>query len=168
MGYAGGTDPHPTYEDLGDHSEAIEVAYDPERISYERLLTEFFSEHRPTSEAWSRQYRSAIFVRTPEERKAAESAIRLAEQRFHGPVFTAIEPAGSFTQAEDYHQKYELRHLAPVWKEFLAMYPTTDALLHSTAVARANAWAGGALPALPEADLGLSPAATEVLRNARK
>lgn len=166
MGYAGGTTPDPTYRDLGDHSEAIEVAYDPSVLSYERLLLEFFAQHTPTDEPWLRQYRSAVFVRTPEERAAAERAARATSVRLGAEVHTAIEAAGPFTPAEDDHQKYELRHLEPVWNEFVAMYPTSEAQVRSTAVARANAWAAGALTEFPEG-LGLSREATEVLRHAR-
>ncbi len=167
MGYTGGTSPNPSYRDLGDHSEALEVAYDPKVISYERLVFEFFQQHTPTEAPWSRQYRSAVFVRTDAERAAAKAAVKAAAFRTHGEIHTAIEPAGPFTPAEDYHQKYELRHLAPVWNEFSAMYPTMEARLRSTAVARANAWAAGALVEFPSG-LGLSPEATEVLRRARE
>jgi peptide-methionine (S)-S-oxide reductase len=145
VGYAGGEKPHPTYHDLGDHAEAIEIGYDPSKISYELLLTEFFSAHTPTSEPWSTQYRSAIFVTSPEQRHAAELARRAAEKRLGKPVFTAIEDAGTFWVAEDYHQKYSLRSRRKQWEVLVGAYPDMDALLHSTAAARLGAWAGGYL-----------------------
>jgi peptide-methionine (S)-S-oxide reductase len=145
VGYAGGESSHPTYHDLEDHSEAIEVGYDPSQISYELLLTEFFAAHTPTSEPWSRQYRSAIFVHSPEQRQAAELARRVAEKRLGRPVSTAIEDAGTFWVAEDYHQKYSLRSRRAQWQVLERAYPDMDVLLHSTAAARLNAWAGGYL-----------------------
>ncbi|MCA9491709.1 MAG: peptide-methionine (S)-S-oxide reductase [Myxococcales bacterium] len=165
VGYTGGRTADPTYRALGDHSEAVQIGYDPSVISYERLLTEFFAAHDPRGEPWSRQYRSAIFVVDAAERRAAELSLRAAEKRLGEPVSTAIEQAGTFTRAEDYHQKYELRHVGPVWAELTAAYPDLDDLLRSTAAARMNAYAGGYLPQdqLPVDQLGLSPRARDVL-----
>jgi peptide-methionine (S)-S-oxide reductase len=135
----------PTYHELGDHAEAIEIGYDPAKISYELLLTEFFAAHTPTSQPWSRQYRSAIFVHDAEQRAAAELAKRVAQKRLGRPVSTAIEEAGTFWVAEDYHQKYSLRARRAEWEMLVRAYPDMDALLHSTAAARLGAWAGGYL-----------------------
>jgi len=61
VGYAGGTQPHPTYHTLGDHTETIEIDFDPGVISYEKLLDIFWRSHHPGQPAWSRQYRAVIF-----------------------------------------------------------------------------------------------------------
>jgi peptide-methionine (S)-S-oxide reductase len=144
VGYAGGQRPAPTYHDLGDHSESVEVGYDPARIAYATLLTEFFAAHVPDEgEPWSHQYRSAIFVRDAAERDQAEVARRIAARRLGRPVSTAIEDAGTFWAAEDYHQKYQLRSSPAVWAALTRAYPDLDALVHSTAAARLNAWVGG-------------------------
>ena len=165
MGYTGGVLPDPTYRSLGDHSEAVQVGYDPELVSYERLLTEFWSAHRPENEPWSRQYRSAIFVADESQRRAAELSLRATEKQLGAKVWTSIEDAGTFTPAEDYHQKYELRHIGPVWAELVAAYPDMDDLVHSTAAARMNAFAAGHLSVseLPIDQLGLSEHARTVL-----
>lgn len=160
MGYAGGTKAQPSYHDLGDHAEAVEIGYDPKRISYEQLLVELFAAHTPSQgEPWSRQYRSAIFVRSDEERHAAELAVRMAEKRLGRAVSTAIEEAGPFWAAEDYHQKYELRSRRAQWSALTQAYPDIDALVRSTEAARLNAWAAGYLDdaALARSLAGLVP-----------
>ncbi len=117
VGYTGGTVPNPSYElvctDTTGHAEAVEVAYDPERVSYEELLDVFWSNHNPTTRNRQgfdigSQYRSAIFFHTPEQAAAARaSKERLeADGRFRSPIVTEIEPAGAFYEAEDYHQQY--------------------------------------------------------------
>ena len=144
MGYAGGSTPEPTYHDLDDHSEAIEVGYDPTRISFDELLAAFWDGHRPAETMWSRQYRSAIFVGTEEERRAAEASVAAAAERLGRPVHTAVEDVGPFWQAEDYHQKYRLRRDGALWKHLQAAYPAIDDLVRSTAAARLNGWSAGA------------------------
>lgn len=168
MGYAGGTTTGPTYHALGDHSEAVEVAYDPTRVTYERLLHEFWAAHDPTRSA-SRQYRSAIFVHDEAQREVAERSLRATELRLGDEVATAIEPAGTFTPAEDYHQKWELRHVGAVWREVAAAYPAVDDLVRSTAAARMNAWVAGygTEADLRIDDLGLSPEGRRALLAAR-
>ena len=117
VGYTGGTVPNPTYElvcsDRTGHAEAVEVTYDPDRVSYDDLLDVFWSNHNPTTRNrqgfdLGSQYRSAIFFRSPEQEAAARaSRERLeAEGRFRNPIVTEIEAAREFYEAEDYHQQY--------------------------------------------------------------
>jgi peptide-methionine (S)-S-oxide reductase len=117
VGYTGGHVPNPTYEQVcryrTGHAEAVEVTYDPERASYEKLLDVFWSSHNPTTRNRQgfdigSQYRSAIFTHSPEQEKAAHrSKERLdAEGHFGRPIVTAIVPATEFYEAEDYHQQY--------------------------------------------------------------
>jgi len=105
VGYAGGTAPDPTYHRLGDHTETLEVDYDPARVTYEQLLDVFWEEHDPCRPAYSTQYRSAVFYRTDEEREMAEASCARRAERC-GRVYTAIEPLKAFHRAEEYHQKY--------------------------------------------------------------
>src|SRR6476469_5203247 len=124
VGYEGGTLERPTYEDVCSgrtgHAEAVEVDYDPARVSYDRLLDVFWENHDPTTlnrqgPDVGEQYRSAIFFHDAEQEKAArESKARLeASGRYRRPVVTAIVPASTFWRAEDYHQQYlEKRGLA--------------------------------------------------------
>ena len=142
MGYAGGTTPSPTYHHLGDHSESIEIDYDPGLITYDDLLAVFFQSHSPTYPSLSVQYRSAIFYRTPEERESAEDAIAGASDAV-GRLYTAVEPFRSFHSAEDYHQKYTLRRYGDLTGEFRRFYPKERDFVDSTAVARVNGWLSG-------------------------
>ena len=121
VGYSGGSFPDATYRDVkrGDtgHAESIEVVFDPERLSYRRLLEFFFQIHDPTTP--NRQgndlgtsYRSAIFFRDEAQKRTAEEVIRAVEAsgRWPGRVVTEVEPAGPFWEAEPEHQDYLLRY----------------------------------------------------------
>ena len=119
------------------------MAFDPRRISYDRLLAEFWDAHDPTEPAWSRQYRSAIFVHDERSEAGASGQGSRGGEQWLAKSATAIEPADVFTQAEDYHQKYELRHVGAAWRELVAAYPSIDDLVRSTAAARMNAWVAG-------------------------
>jgi peptide methionine sulfoxide reductase msrA/msrB len=117
-GYAGGTTPSPTYNDVRTgrtgHAESVRVVFDPAKISYEDLLEKwFFRMHDPTTKNRQgndvgSQYRSAIFVTSPEQKEAAERVKKRldASGKWRAPVVTEIVAAGPFTPAEDYHQKY--------------------------------------------------------------
>lgn len=117
VGYTGGSVQDPTYEqvctDSTGHAEAVEVTYDPARVSYEKLLEVFWACHDPTTRDRQgpdvgRQYRSAVFCHGEEQRRAASaSAGALAGSgRLRAPVVTEIGPAAPFYEAEEYHQKY--------------------------------------------------------------
>lgn len=119
VGYTGGRSDHPTYEQVCSHStghaEAVEIKFDPKIISYETLLKHFFRMHDPTQlnrqgPDIGDQYRSAIFYVNNQQKEQALGLIRsLNESQFHGQVVTALEPAGKFWPAEDYHQKFTER-----------------------------------------------------------
>jgi methionine-S-sulfoxide reductase len=143
VGYAGGTKKSPTYHNLGDHTESIEIDFDPSKISYARLLEIFWATHNPCAQAWSRQYMSAIWTFSPEQQRLAVASKEREELKRRKAVQTEIAPAGVFTLAEDYHQKYELKHDAELLSEFQAYYPSEADLVGSTAAARANAIVGG-------------------------
>ena len=105
VGYSGGTTFAPTYHRLGDHTETIQIDYDPSVITYGELLDVFFQNHTPMHPSHSVQYRSAIYYRTEDERCAAEEAVARMEAA-GGHMYTAVEPFRVFHLAEDYHQKY--------------------------------------------------------------
>jgi peptide-methionine (S)-S-oxide reductase len=123
-GYTGGHTRNPTYEqvcsDTTGHAEAVEVEYDPTRVSYDDLLTVFWENHDPTQRNRQgpdvgSQYRSAIFWHDEEQQAAAERSKQAEESsgRHSRPVVTEIVQATPFYQAEDYHQQYlEKRGLA--------------------------------------------------------
>ncbi|QBI21841.1 peptide-methionine (S)-S-oxide reductase [Egibacter rhizosphaerae] len=115
VGYAGGTTPQPTYEQVcrGDtgHAEVVRVTYDPSEVSYDRLLDTFLEAHDPTQvnrqgPDVGSQYRSVVFVADEAEQGAAEKAVARHQQRFDAPIATQIDDDATFWPAEDYHQQY--------------------------------------------------------------
>jgi methionine-S-sulfoxide reductase len=143
VGYAGGTMKNPTYHHLGDHSEAVQIDFDPSCISYEELLDIFWKSHDPTRNSWSRQYRAAIFYHDEEQRIAAlETKDNLALET-RGEIATALEPYSGFSIAEDYHQKHSLRLFPEIMKEITARYPDVKRLIKSSTVTRVNGYLGG-------------------------
>jgi len=143
VGYAGGTTKDPTYHDLGDHSEAVQIDFDPSRISYRELLDIFWKSHKPTRNSWSRQYRNAIFYHNELQRTLAIATRDSISSETNGSIATVIEPYSGFTLAEDYHQKHSLGSYPGVMTEFRAMYPDTKSLINSTAVTHVNGYLGG-------------------------
>ncbi len=120
-GYTGGSVPAPSYEavcsGLTGHAEAVEVTFDPDVISYREILEVFFAFHDPTTlnrqgVDVGTQYRSAIFVHSPEQERVAREVIADLERRqlFGAPIVTQIEPAAEFYAAESYHQEYYRRN----------------------------------------------------------
>jgi peptide methionine sulfoxide reductase msrA/msrB len=121
VGYSGGTSKDPTYEDvctgMTGHAESIQIVFDPARLSYEGLLDYFFRMHDPTTlnqqhNDVGTQYRSAIFYTSEEQKQTAE---RVKERwaksgKFKRPITTEITAATTFYPAEDYHQKYLVKH----------------------------------------------------------
>lgn len=143
VGYAGGTTPSPTYEDIGDHSEAVEVEYDPARITYADLLAVFWKAHDPGYRSVSRQYRAAVFWIGEGQRRLAEASREQVAVGSVRGVATALEELRSFTPAEDYHQKYYLRSVKPIAEAYRRVYPDERQLAASTAAARVNGYLGG-------------------------
>lgn len=143
MGYAGGTKKNPSYRSLGDHTETIQIAYDPERISYEKLLDIFWHSHSPESGSWSRQYMAAVFFHHETQRRLALESRKRVAATLKEEIKTQILPYTGFTAAEDYHQKFHLRDEYALMEEFKHMYPHTLELVASTAAARVNGYLGG-------------------------
>ncbi len=118
VGYEGGSLDRPTYKDVctdtTGHAEVVELEFDNERISYEKLLEMFFAMHDPTTlnrqgPDWGTQYRSAIFYHSPQQQAQAIKMIeQLTAEGKYKPkrIVTKVEPAQSFWRAEEYHQRY--------------------------------------------------------------
>jgi methionine-S-sulfoxide reductase len=112
VGYTGGRREWPTYSSIKDHTEGVRVEFNPQEISYEKLLNHFFSQVGDSVRhpGHHKQYRNAIIVHSPEQRETAESLWkRLQEEKYPGQkVFLDIEDAKetAFYKAEEYHQKY--------------------------------------------------------------
>ncbi|XP_066251117.1 peptide methionine sulfoxide reductase isoform X1 [Euwallacea similis] len=165
VGYAGGTTPNPVYKDIesgtsesgatstdplpgtsdanprGDHTEVIEIDYDPEIISYRELLKLFWDNHEyGVTTVIKRQYMSLILYHEEEQRHIAELDIIVEAGKRNEKLITEIAPAGPFYPAEDYHQKYRLQKHGWIVEE---LNLTPEQLQTSTAAAKLNGYVAG-------------------------
>ena len=115
VGYSGGNMNNPTYEDVCSdetcHAEAVEVTYNPEKVSYDKLLDVFWQNHNPTQlnrqgPDVGTQYRSAVFYHDEKQKKAAEKSLKEQQKKYKDKIVTEIKPAATFHRAEEYHQQY--------------------------------------------------------------
>jgi peptide-methionine (S)-S-oxide reductase len=110
-GYAGGSKPNPTYGDHEGYQEAVKVTYDPAKVTYAKLLDQYWHNIDPFNPNGQfcdegNAYRSVIFVGNDDEKGLAETTKQQVADRFKETVVTEIKPATTFTPAEDYHQNY--------------------------------------------------------------
>ena len=121
VGYEGGSLEHPTYKDVctdrTGHAEVVQVEFDPSKVSYDDLLQVFWDNHDPTTlnrqgPDVGTQYRSAVFYHSPEQKQIAEEVIAaVTKEKFYvNPIVTEITPAGTWYEAESYHQEYFARN----------------------------------------------------------
>jgi peptide-methionine (S)-S-oxide reductase len=117
VGYSGGHTQNPSYQDVctdtTGHAEVVQVTFDNEKLSYDQLLSVFWTIHDPTQvnrqgPDYGKQYRTAIFFHSPEQEAAAKKSKQALEAsgKLRRPVATEITPAGPFWPAEEYHQRY--------------------------------------------------------------
>jgi peptide-methionine (S)-S-oxide reductase len=153
---------------LGDHTETFQIDYDPALISYEEILELFWDNHNPAAASWSRQYMSAIFYHSEEQKKAALESMAAVEEKLQVKINTEVVPLSRFYLAENYHQKYYLQSVQALAGEIKAYYPEFNDFVDSTAAARLNGLvAGYSDPALTAEELdsyGLSPRGRELLQ----
>lgn len=158
---------NPTYYNLGDHSETVQIDFDPARVSYKDLLEFFWESHNPIVPPYSQQYKSAIFYHTEEQKALATMTRQREEARSGKKIYTEIKPFREFYLAEDYHQKHRLRQVPDLLWEYREIYPDLKDFLNSTAVTRVNGYVSGcgSMRALQRElpDLGLSPEASKRL-----
>ena len=143
MGYAGGETANPTYQRIGDHTETIEIEFDPEQISFEELLEYFWEWHNPMIRSWARQYQSILFYHDETQKEAVESFLQQKEETADRQVYTWVRPMDAFYTAENYHQKYYLQNRQMVFDSVRQLYPTIDVFFDSTTAARLNAYVMG-------------------------
>lgn len=139
VGYAGGAKENPTYRDIGDHTETILIEFDLEKISYPELLELFWSNHHYRAKGGNNQYASRIFFTNKEQKRQAEKSKSTKERE--SKVGTEIQQL-NFTVAENYHQKYRLRH-SEMMNNFSKMAP--DEFRDSPLTAKLNGYAAGYL-----------------------
>lgn len=118
-GFAGGKEKNPTYEQVGagktGHAETVEITYDPDKTSYSKLLDVFWKSHDPTDGRgvkpdFGKQYRSALFYRTDDEKKIIEQSKAALEKRLGKKVATEVSPFVAFYPADAHHQDYVKRN----------------------------------------------------------
>ena len=143
VGYAGGLQADPDYRHIGDHTETVQVVYDPQRITFDQLLDIFWQSHNPASQSYSRQYLHAVFYHDERQQQSALASLSAVEEKTGHAVKTRVEPLRSFTLAEAYHQKYLLKQNPELKKEMTRFYPLHQDFIDSTAVARLNGYVGG-------------------------
>jgi peptide-methionine (S)-S-oxide reductase len=137
-------------------------------VSYEDLLDYFFENHKPFSQPWSVQYKSAIYYANEDQKLAAEQKVAALEEENGGTIYTDILPLETFYIAEAYHHKYYLRKNHLLTDELEARYPTLEEFLDAPIVTWINAYVFGCgqLDDLQEElpSFGLSPEAEELLK----
>jgi peptide-methionine (S)-S-oxide reductase len=167
VGYAGGTIENPTYGAMGDHTETLQIDFDPQVVTFEELLRLFWESHDSSRQPWSRQYMSLILAHDRNQLRAAEERAGGLTKRLGRPVHTRIEPLERFTWAEDYHQKYYLKNIKPVAADLYAVYPRHADFVNSKVAARLNGYAGGYGSAIrlrkELSGYGLSPEAEQAI-----
>jgi peptide-methionine (S)-S-oxide reductase len=139
VGYTGGLKKSPTYHDLGDHTESVQIDFIAAQTSYEKLLDVFWKNHSCSTRR-SRQYMSAIWYHNENQEKLAKQSKQLLEASGK-KIYTVIEPVKEFYLAEDYHQKYFLRGDRELFG--CLNLESAEELAESTAAAKLNAVCGG-------------------------
>ena len=148
MGYCGGDKEKPSYYNMGDHTEAISIDYDPSVITYSELLGHFWKGHRCEYNNTRVQYMNAVFYRNDEQKELARTALEIRAASLgisSEKVATKILPVKVFTYAEKYHQKYAIRGDIRARMEELGLYPDAKSIADSTVATRLNAYLGSGI-----------------------
>ena len=141
VGYSGGNTVKPTYKNIMDHTEVIEIHYDPNAISYEQLLELFWDNHEyGLTTKIKRQYASLIQYHNNEQKSIAEESLKKERIKHKEELRTEIKPAAIFYPAEDYHQKYRLQQHPELCKVLML---TPQLLQESHVAARLNGYIAG-------------------------
>ncbi|GIO32575.1 MULTISPECIES: peptide-methionine (S)-S-oxide reductase MsrA [Paenibacillus] len=144
-GYAGGTSSEPTYRRMGDHTETVEVDFDPAVLSYEDLLNVFWDHHRPENINGykGRQYQSMLLYRSLEQKEMIGRVLQKRGAAGKGEPATEIHRFAVFYAAEERHQKYYLKRHSHAVERLLTLYPSIAEMDRSTLAARLNGLAKG-------------------------
>ncbi|QTD40944.1 peptide-methionine (S)-S-oxide reductase [Sporosarcina sp. Te-1] len=144
VGFAGGTTALPTYRSMGDHTETVEVDFDPKIIPYEDILRYFWRNHYPNRDEYKgRQYISLLRYHGDVQKEAIGRIKREMEIELGELIETDIGPFESFTLAEERHQKYYLKRYPGALEQLHDIFPTPEHLVNSTVAARLNGFVKG-------------------------
>ena len=142
VGYAGGTKSDPTYEALGDHTEVLQIEYDPEQLSFSELLEQALAEHNPYQQPQKRQYQNIIFTETATQHDPLLTVLNERDLN-RDRIETRLESLDRFHLAEAYHQKFNLRGKRWITDVFTEVDYDDEAVRESPAAAKLNALVAG-------------------------
>lgn len=145
VGYAGGTSEHPSYRQMGDHTETLQIDYEPAILPFEEILDTFWNNHNPMNinDYKGRQYMSLLFYNDENERQTIRQVLEKRKGQGKGEPDTWIAPYSGFHLAEDRHQKYYLKRYPDAMEKLGTLYPSGTDLANSTLAARLNGLAKG-------------------------
>jgi peptide-methionine (S)-S-oxide reductase len=142
VGYAGGTQPDPSYHSLGDHTEVLQVDFDPDVVTYRDLLKDIFQQHDPQTQPSKMQYQNVVFASTTTQRAAIDAVLATIGHTADG-IETRIEQLSQFYPAEDYHQKYRLRSAPSFMSAFEEAGYGDEEIRDSPIAAKLNGYIAG-------------------------
>lgn len=139
-GFAGGITSNPVYRQMGDHTETVQIEFDPDILSFEEILHIFWANHTSTNrtEYKDRQYMSLLFYHNDEQRQTIEQVRRELEMKRNEQIETEIQPFSVFTPAEERHQKYHLKRFKRAAEKLASVFTTPASFTDSTLTARLN------------------------------
>ncbi|PTX17437.1 peptide methionine sulfoxide reductase msrA/msrB [Halanaerobium congolense] len=142
VGYAGGEMKDPRYTKIGDHTETVQIDYDPDQISYRELVEIFFNSHNAFAEAYSRQYASLILYHNEEQRQTAVEVKENLEAERNREVKTVIKELDRFYLAENYHQKFRLQQKTEFRDHYFEMM-SMEEFINSPTISKINGYVSG-------------------------
>ena len=142
VGYAGGTSRDPTYHSLGNHTEVVQVEFDPDAVTYRELLDLAFESHAPNRQTGNTQYQNVVLTATNAQHATLDEFLSSRGLTADG-IGTRVEQLSRFYPAEDYHQKYKLRSVSSLMDAFDDAGYDDEAVRESPIAAKLNGYAAG-------------------------
>jgi peptide-methionine (S)-S-oxide reductase len=169
VGYAGGQTADPTYHNIGDHIETLELDFDSDKITFEEIVDIFWNNHNPIGPSWKRQYINAIFFHDDNQRDIINKTKEKLSSRYNEQITTEIIPYDKFYLAENYHQKYHLQNVPLLINDYKKIFTSMQQFIDSTSAARVNGFLRG-YGSVEDFDnnidrLGLSEQPTAILKD---
>lgn len=144
VGYAGGTSLNPVYRQMGDHTETVQIDFDPAVLAYEEVLRHFWENHYPNRDEYKgRQYISLLRFHSMQQQEAIARIKEVMESQLGEKIETDIAPYRDFTLAEERHQKYYLKRYPRILEQLAPNYSDALGLQNSIFAARLNGFAKG-------------------------
>jgi len=138
VGYAGGTTADPTYHNIGDHIETLEIDFDADIINFEQIVDIFWKSHNPVIYSWKRQYMNAIFFHDEIQKEIILKSKEQLTSQLEGQINTKVIPYEKFYLAENYHQKYHLQNVPVLLNDYKKIFTSTEQFIDSTSACRVN------------------------------